>query len=304
MSNIDILAKSIDELGLLHPVVVDTRLHLIVGGRRLAALRLLGRDEAPCLMVENLSEAADALRAERDENTCREPLLPTEAAALARQIRESEKPAATDRMAAGRKEGGKKGGRGRPISSRTDKPRAIQDETKRTDSIAATATGMSRSTLRKAEAVTQAAQSAPERFGDLPQKMDAESVDAAYKELQCRQAKRQAGEPIRDKVGVAIKQKHVIDAFRRAGELRKLIYKVHALAREIRALAEDPVIGAHLCRQQIRIELRNVATELRFGLPFAVCPYCQGSKCENCRGAGWVPKAVYKRIPREIRATP
>jgi ParB family chromosome partitioning protein len=47
MGDISQLAKSIDDIGLLHPIVVDSNRNLIVGGRRLEAVKFLGRDENP-----------------------------------------------------------------------------------------------------------------------------------------------------------------------------------------------------------------------------------------------------------------
>lgn len=294
IDGISILAKSIDNLGLLHPIVLDNRLRLIVGARRLEALKRLGRTEAPCLIVEHLSDAADALRAEQDENTCREPLAPTEATELAKRIRDLEAPEAKKRMA----DGGKKS---TPGKGGTNKPTFPRDESKRTDSVAAKAAGMSRSTLRKAEAVAKAAEDDPERFGDLPDRMDKGNVDAAHKELQRRQVENKAAEPPKDQLGQDIKHKHVADAFARADELKQAKNKAHAFARELRTLGEDPVIGAHLNRQQVEEDLHSVAADIRFGLPFAVCPYCKGKKCENCRQAGWVPKEVYGRIPESVK---
>lgn len=294
INGIRTLANSIDDLGLLHPIVLDNRLRLIVGGRRLEALKLLGRTEAPCLIVEHLSDAADALRAEQDENTCRVPLTPTEATELTKRIKELEAPEAMKRMAEGQKAGG------RPQkNARAKKPRVSQDESKRTDSVAAKAAGMSRTTLRKAEAVTKAAEYDPERFGDLPDRMDTDNVDAAYKELQRRNVEQKVAGPPKDQLGRVIKHKHVASAFARADELKQWKTKVHALARELNAI--DPVIGAYVNRQQIDSDLKSVAANLRFGIPYAVCPCCKGKKCENCRQAGWVPKEVYERIPESVK---
>ena len=52
LGDIEALADSICELGLLHPVVVDRRNRLIAGGRRLAAAKLLGWERIPARIVE------------------------------------------------------------------------------------------------------------------------------------------------------------------------------------------------------------------------------------------------------------
>src|SRR4051794_28265559 len=71
--------------------------------RRLAAVKKLGWTEVPCHVVASLDEAVAALQAERDENTCREPMTPAEVVDLGRRIEELEKPKAAARMKAGRK---------------------------------------------------------------------------------------------------------------------------------------------------------------------------------------------------------
>jgi hypothetical protein len=46
---------------------------------------------------------------------------------------------------------------------------------------------VSRRTYEKIKQVAEAAEKEPERFGDLPAKMDEQSVDAAHKEMRRRQ---------------------------------------------------------------------------------------------------------------------
>ena len=78
LGNLDELADSIKAVGLLHPVVVTADNELVAGGRRLAAVKQLGWSEVPVTVVD-LTTAADVLRAELEENTCRKPLSPLEA---------------------------------------------------------------------------------------------------------------------------------------------------------------------------------------------------------------------------------
>ncbi|GAA3078115.1 ParB/RepB/Spo0J family partition protein [Streptosporangium carneum] len=78
LGDLDELAASIAKVGLLHPVVITEARELVAGGRRLAAVRLLGWSEVPVTSVD-LATAAEVLKAEADENTCRKPLTPYEA---------------------------------------------------------------------------------------------------------------------------------------------------------------------------------------------------------------------------------
>lgn len=92
MGDIDALAASISNLGLLHPVVVTSDGRLVAGQRRLEACRRLGWSVVPVTVAANVTDAFSALMAERDENTCRENLAPSEAVALGRMIEDMERP--------------------------------------------------------------------------------------------------------------------------------------------------------------------------------------------------------------------
>lgn len=65
------LAESLRLRTMLHPVVVTPDGCLIAGLRRLEAAKLLGWPDVPVTVVGSLSEAADLLRAEAEENICR-----------------------------------------------------------------------------------------------------------------------------------------------------------------------------------------------------------------------------------------
>lgn len=99
------LAESIRENGLLHPIVVTPSNRLVAGQRRLEACRLLGFEEIPVTVATNLTSAASLLRAERDENTCRKEMTPLERKSLTDALLELERPAAEERMKAGRPSG-------------------------------------------------------------------------------------------------------------------------------------------------------------------------------------------------------
>lgn len=64
LGDVDALAGSIRDVGLLHPVVITTEGVLVAGARRLEACRRLGMTEVPVAVVE-LDEVACG---QRDEN--------------------------------------------------------------------------------------------------------------------------------------------------------------------------------------------------------------------------------------------
>lgn len=99
------LAQSIVEVGLLNPITVREwhgGYRLVAGERRLTAFKSLGLAEIPARVARDIADARDALVAERDENTARKPMLPSEATALGIAIQEIEAPAAAERQAATR----------------------------------------------------------------------------------------------------------------------------------------------------------------------------------------------------------
>lgn len=86
LGDIEALAKSIADIGLLHPISVAPDTELIFGLRRLAAVRLLGWPTIPSYVVDNVDDAAERLLAERDDDTERRPMLRSETVALGRLL--------------------------------------------------------------------------------------------------------------------------------------------------------------------------------------------------------------------------
>jgi len=78
IGNLASLKKSIEEIGLLHPIVVDEKGNLIAGFRRLKVFQELKRDDIPVteIHIENV------LRGEFDENSIRKDFVPSEAVAI------------------------------------------------------------------------------------------------------------------------------------------------------------------------------------------------------------------------------
>lgn len=169
MGDLDGLARSIAEIGLLHPVVVTPDNRLIAGQRRLEACKRLGWDCIPVTVVdlENLAIG------ERDENMARKDFTPSEAVAVARALEPYEQAAAQRRKA----------------TSNAERANFTPSDIGKSGDRVATAVGMSRPTLTKAQAVVDAAEAEPEKYGDLPERMDATGkVDGAYAELKRRRA--------------------------------------------------------------------------------------------------------------------
>src|SRR5712692_1428442 len=175
MGDIDRLACSIAEVGLLHPIVVRPDGRLIAGQRRLAAVRSLGWEEVLVTVMD--LEDIGALLAGAEENTVRKDFLPSEAVAIGRAIRPGIARLARERERAGS-----------PVSGRTQG---------RTRDLVARAVGLGRESFQRAEEIVSLARSDPE-FGDLIARMDESGITWAYREMQRRQvtAKNEAEPPV------------------------------------------------------------------------------------------------------------
>ena len=86
MGDIDGLASSIKALGQIQPIVINKDRRLIAGGRRLAAMKLLGRETIAATVFD--LDDIDALQVERDENDQRKSPTKSEMVALAEAIAE------------------------------------------------------------------------------------------------------------------------------------------------------------------------------------------------------------------------
>jgi ParB family chromosome partitioning protein len=86
--DLDALAASIDQLGLLQPVTVTPDRVLVCGWRRLEAVKRLGWKSIKVWVRSGISDPVTALLAERDENTQRKDYTSLEREALYREIKE------------------------------------------------------------------------------------------------------------------------------------------------------------------------------------------------------------------------
>jgi len=181
LGDLDALAASMRELGLLQPIVINAERRLVAGQRRLEAAKLLGWQTVPVHIVAKLADALLLLKAERDENLCRKDFTPEEAVAQGMAIAEALRPKVRERQS----EGGKTAGRGRPRIASGESPEANGDRHSReTSTQAAAAVGMGRQRFERADKVVSAATRKPKVYGRLRDAMNATgNVNAAYKEL-------------------------------------------------------------------------------------------------------------------------
>lgn len=167
---IDSLARSISEIGLLHPIVTTPDGRLIAGERRLLAAIKLGWTEIPATVVD----LEDIRRGERDENVIRKDFLPSEQWAIVEALTPVLRNEARERQGA-----------------RTDlQPSAkLAESAGETRDRVAGYTGVGRTTLAKIGTVIEAAVRDPERYAPLVAEMDKSGrVNGVFKKLKTAEA--------------------------------------------------------------------------------------------------------------------
>ncbi|HEY3384403.1 MAG TPA: ParB N-terminal domain-containing protein [Vicinamibacterales bacterium] len=173
VGDVSSLAESIFRCGLLHPIICDANLRLVAGARRLAAVKALGWTEVPVRVVNGLTDAAAAIRAERAIARALEPLEAAEA--KARQ-----------------KHGG------RPKNGSTKRSGRLPDHSiGTTRDRVGRAVGVSGKTLAMATAVVEAAEREPLKYAGLLRQMDSTgNMSGSFLRLRKRQAaERLAAQP-------------------------------------------------------------------------------------------------------------
>jgi hypothetical protein len=271
LGDIPTLARSILELGLLHPIGITPAGELVFGRRRLEASRRLGRKKIPVLIFD--LDDTHRLLAERDENTERKAFAPTEAVAIGRAIEQRLRPVAEQRMKSGTTADGKAGGRGRKkdLKPCANFAQGFGDLGKTTEKAALVA-GMSRATYEKARAVVEAAEADPQKYGDLPQQMDATNkVDGAYRELIARRKAKPKKRPpaygqLSEEVQRVLGESELAYDRGQVKELASLDPRVQGPIARILSSREAPSVGAAKVRVLEELFLRP-AEVLRRVLP-------------------------------------
>lgn len=163
--SLETLERSIDSLGVLHPIGITPDKKLIFGGRRLQACKNLGLDTIPARIFDiNADDPVTALRMERAENEGRIDLTPSEKVAIAWRIEQ-----AMEGRAGGDTS---KGEQSNPQNFADWKGQESRD-------IAAKAVGMNRETYRQAKAVVNSGNQEEIQAMDSGEK----SINAAYNSI-------------------------------------------------------------------------------------------------------------------------
>jgi ParB-like chromosome segregation protein Spo0J len=187
LGDVDSLAKSIEQIGLVQPVVVTEDRKLIAGQRRIEACKKLGWTEVPVHLV-NIKEI---VKGEFHENVVRKDFSYSEMIAIKREIEPLEREESLKRQRQGQKLGGKLH---HSINANTNiallgenfTPSKQIEEKGKTDDKLAGLFGLSRPTFKKIEEIHEAAKEQPEKYGQLWKKVDDKRIkpEKAYRQIQ------------------------------------------------------------------------------------------------------------------------
>ena len=183
MGDLQEMAESIKRNGLILPVAVRRDRLLIDGERRIRAATLLGWKEIRAVV----GNPEDFLSAENDANSMRKDWTPMEKLSMGEQIEEAHRKKIEAQkhvlaVAAGRKSGEKRTGK---ATARSNEPPV--EPAGESGAAAAQGLGMSKTTYYRTKAVAEAAQSNPEKFGDLARRLESgEPVNGLYDEMKSR----------------------------------------------------------------------------------------------------------------------
>ena len=90
MGQIEILMRSIKDIGLMQPIGVNKKNELLFGHRRYLACKGLGWETIPCNVFEiDADDRLKPLKMERHENEIRKEMTPSEKVAIAEKIEEA-----------------------------------------------------------------------------------------------------------------------------------------------------------------------------------------------------------------------
>ena len=162
--NVSDLMDSIEKIGLLHPIVINSEYQLIAGHRRLIACKKLGETSIPCTILD----IEDIKKAETDENIVRQDFTNSEIRAIHKYFHEAES---------------------RQGDNQYTKQNELHSDSERSDTPtqkSAAVTGKSTDTISKINQVMEAESDSPivqKKIDEIKAKIDDQPVDRSYREV-------------------------------------------------------------------------------------------------------------------------
>ena len=108
----------------------------------------------------------------------------------------------------------------------------------------------------------------------------------------------------RDKVGNALPEGRIAEAFRRDGEMLELVSTLRRVKKQVLdRLAAADTLYMHIREQGFSVEIDNAWRWIDNARPHAICPYCWGDNCDcaACKGCGWVNETTWRMAPADMK---
>ena len=264
--------------GLVEPIVATSDLTIISGHRRASAANLLEWDLIPTVIREDLKDPLDIEEALILANRQREKTTEQKAREYTRLKEIAE--ARTHH-----------GGRGNKKETSCCSNTTFTD---RSDTKAAKAAGLGRSTAILAEKVVEKIDQA-EADGkvDTAERLRSDLNTNVAKAHRSASTKAVSADP-------SPVPEILEDVFQTAPLFRGIVQRLGKLRADIFSMANEPG-GERLPLSQLRTDINNVSEAIQASAPHAVCPYCSGTGCKECDALGWMHKDRYSGIPKERR---
>jgi ParB family chromosome partitioning protein len=289
LGDLNELAASIGDIGLLHFPVVTDDMDLCAGERRVRACRKLGWTEVPVHVVHDMDDLAARFKIEEQENVCRKDLTPLEMAARAKRLRVILAPEAAQRKAASQVKPGQKlrakklirlpsglpsGGESDDASKTRKSPGrnggAESAPPFKTRQQVAAMVGTSHDRLKKIEAVIEAAENDPHPevrrvAGKAREEMDRTGkVEAAYRQVVEAQQQAKSGNAGGNAGGSqTVKRQKRPSSRRRPARSIKRYRPPHDLDGDMRVLSD----GIEALKPVVDIDLADLAEAMGGGFP-------------------------------------
>lgn len=302
------LADSIADIGQLQNIVLNSRHEIIAGRRRVAAFKKLGKPFIMAMISDQYNDVLKALKAERDENTCRLERTPLQKKELADRIVALLSPIAKENSNSNlmvRIPGAETDDRVVNLSTHENcgKTHDSNETVGRVKDQAAEAAGISRSTLEKIDAIVDEAKADPETMTPVVEEMEKTGkVDPAFKKAKENKKSRKK-DPLLDANGKEVPEL-LRDIFgdvwlnKSLGDLDSMLTTLANVQSRLKGKGQfykwmqltNALNGIEDAIKAVRIAHDSI----EHGKPHVVCPRCEGTKkvkgesCGACRGSGYL----------------
>lgn len=112
-------------------------------------------------------------------------------------------------------------------------------------------------------------------------------------------------EPLKDEEGQEITNPKLVALWNRRCEIDEMLSSVSRIRSTVKKAGETKdALFAHITISQVQADCGNLYRALRFAKPYAVCPYCGGSRtnCKPCKGTGFVGEEQFKHfVPEDLK---